>query len=1278
MTGGLGGGLTKPLAPGRWIVGRDRACDVAIAAPTVSSVHLELSVDALGGITATDLQSHNGTRHRDEFLTAPTAVLGRSRLRLGAIDLTVGATDPRPGRPPGPVTFNRPPRPAPPRGPDPVRVPEEPAPPPARSRLAIAALAVPLAMGAVMAAMWGARMALFALFTPVLVLGSWLEERRRSAHDGRQSAAQARRDLERFEAELGRAADEHQRWLESVVPDVAEVASRALGPATSLWQRRPGHDDWMRLRLATGRVPWEPPLSQPARPSASASAVLARHQSVDDAPMILNLSPGHVLGLVGARDAVESLLRSLLVQVATHHGPADVRIAVLTDTERADGWGWAKWLPHTEAGGEAAGLRLLAATESETATVVGALSAMAPTRTRDGEPAGPTPERMLVVDADGLTEGRPAPVRAMLTGSTGPVSGIVVAAHPSRLPACCTTIAVVDEDGVVRVVEPATGSKVDGLLAAGMSPAVAAETARALAGIDDPEVAEAGAGLPDHVALLSLLGVEPNEADITERWHGGGDLRTPIGMTADGPLVIDLVAAGPHALIGGTTGAGKSELLRSLVVGLAASASPDDLTFVLVDYKGGSAFDACARLPHTVGLVTDLDEHLGRRALRCLEAELRHRETVLRTAGATDLTHLRRVDTGPTLPRLVVVIDEFATMAAELPDFIDALVGIAQRGRSLGVHLVLATQRPAGAVNDNIRANTNLRVALRMQDTADSNDVVDSPVAAAVGRRQAGRGYVRLGPGEVVAFQTALVSHATRVASGNHRAVGARPLRFGPERPAPVTASDGPSDLVRLVDAIGRAHRRLGLAPPRRPWTDPLPADLDLADLPLGPGVVVGLADDPAGQRHVAFGWDRGAGCLLAYGLPGSGPSLLLTTLVTALAHTHGPDGLHVYAFDFGPGDLRRLVALPHTGAVVGAGEPERQRRLLDHLRAELNRRRSSAVTGPDIVVVIDNWSAMAAAFDEEHPDVVLRDDVGRLVADGPSVGIWTVITADHAGAIPLGIANLVPSKLAFRLADIHDYRSLGLDGDLVPAAVPGRAVDVATGLEVQVATAATLAPLAGPRRAPAIGVLPAVVPIDDVVGWARPEGCSIGLGVSGGSLEVGGLAFGPGDHALITGPARSGRSTSLLVAATVAATSGLDVIGLAPRPASPLRNQPWCTDDLAAVHHRVAAGGPILVLVDDAEYLDDQTGLFVELLGGHAPDVHVVAAARNDGLRSAYGHWTRDLRRSRLGLALRPEVDDGDLLGSVFPRRPRPPDRPGCGYLVVDGRPEVFQVARP
>ena len=375
---------------------------------------------------------------------------------------------------------------------------------------------------------------------------------------------------------------------------------------------------------------------------------------------------------------------------------------------------------------------------------------------------------------------------------------------------------------------------------------------------------------------------------VLERWRrsaGEPGLKATFALSQDGPFSIDLVTDGPHGLIAGTTGAGKSELLRSLVAALAAVHDPDRLNFVLIDYKGGSAFAGCAALPHTVGLVTDLDEQLGERALQSLEAELRHRERVLREHRAADLIEYGRLiaeGRAEPLPRLLVIIDEFATLASELPDFIASLVGIAQRGRSLGVHLLLATQRPSGAVSENIRANANTRICLRVNTPQESNDVIDAPAAAQIGRNQPGRAHVRLGPSELVAIQTALVT--TTSPAGASGEIELRPFRFPvPGQSGTVTGepSETPSDLDRLVAAARDAYAARDAQ--RRPWLAPLAATVELgALLTRGParglagerGLVVPLAlgDDPAAQAQYPVGWNLDAGNLLLFGSGAAGP----------------------------------------------------------------------------------------------------------------------------------------------------------------------------------------------------------------------------------------------------------------------------------------------------------------------------------------------------------------------------------------------------------------------
>ena len=459
-----------------------------------------------------------------------------------------------------------------------------------------------------------------------------------------------------------------------------------------------------------------------------------------DLPLIADIGIACRLAVRGLSDRVRSTIRSIVLQLAANCGPADVRFVVVTHEPTM--WRWLELLPHATT---ASGLVAVVA-ESDLLETVAELD------------VAPNVHLVVITDAPELLAARTSPLRRVVTSDRSKALIVLIDAD-GGIPHVCSSL--LDLCGPMRArwhADAALASLPIEARCCGISERSAARLVTCLDGLSDPEDPISGAGdMPRDVTLLSLL-PSPEPAAIAASWVAGGvdpSPRTVIGVAVDGIVDVDLVRDGPHALIAGTTGAGKSELLRSLVVGLAIAASPDHLTFVLIDYKGGSTFDACADLPHVVGLVTDLDEHLANRALRCLHAELRRREQLIRAIGAADLAAYRRLSPHEVLPRLVVVIDEFAALVSEQPDFLHALVGIAQRGRSLGVHLILATQRPSGVISDDIRANTNLRLALRLHDTADALDVVGDHTPASIHRGLAGRAVMRLGPDEVLTFQTA-------------------------------------------------------------------------------------------------------------------------------------------------------------------------------------------------------------------------------------------------------------------------------------------------------------------------------------------------------------------------------------------------------------------------------------------------------------------------------------------------------------------------------------------
>ena len=1335
-------GLVIGLAPGDATVGRGREADVKLTDLTVSRPQARLSISPLGDCSVTDLQSLNGTLV-DGALAQGTQEVDQSAVVRFCNTACVVRRTPPPDTPgdidalrhttaSGTIPFNRPPRPlAPaPREPDLAA----PAPPAKRSTTPfnIAALVAPLVFGGVMVIVEHGRIqyALFALLSPVLFLGNWFEGKWRSRQESRAGSRSYASGLGTFEDRLRNRRMEEMRQRRAAVPDIVETLRRATAPSVRLWERRPGDSDFLLLEAGVGTVSWQPPI----RPESGSSKLsvepemLARWSTLADVPIAVSLASGGVVGVVGPRRAALDLARGLVCQAAVHHGPADLEVAVLVAPDAVDDWEWVKWLPHTIDRMSGGDTRLLAANPLIRDDLLKHLlqTRQSPKDVRPGRLAGrydkPTgPVLLLVLDDESLTKGRNSKARAILRGAAGPVAGIIVASSGDRLPSVCTSVIRLEEDApLAQVTVTGQGEHIDNVNVAGLQARLARPLARALARFDDPEVQDTGATLPDGVALLALLGwATPTPEAVGARWDAGGRipaLTTPIGVAESGTFTIDLVQDGPHALIAGTTGSGKSELLRSMVAGLAATCDPDHMTFVLIDYKGGTAFKACSQLPHTVGFVTDIDEQLGERALRCLEAELKYRERVLRDASASDLRDYLGRNLGPehpTLPRLVVVIDEFATMAAELPEFMNSLVGIAQRGRALGVHLILATQRPSGAVNENIKANTNLRIALRVQDQQDSQDVIGTGESAFIPSGHPGRGNIRLGPGEVIPLQTAL-------STGSSEAVELSPVEvvpfvFGrtsdgdrPPGPPPSveTAEDSrANDLTRLVEAIRTEAELRKFARPRQPWPEPLKASIPLEDvLPTDRSrenrVWFAMADDPERQRQDPTGWSL-SGNLVLYGIAGSGTTTALASIALSAASCWSPDDLHIYALDFGAGDLAALGRLPHTGkgGVVPASQRERQVRLVRYLHESLRQRKDlpapERAALPRLVCLVDNIRGFIGAFDESGGDEVLLE-FSRVWSEGTEVGIHTAATADQISALPSRLASLAEQKWLFRLADPQEYGNFGINPKRVPRPAPGRAILANSAQVVQVAwvgpdlesfVQSAGAQMNKPIRPPkSIEVLPDRVSVAEIAGAARLDRSPwlLPIGIGDNSLTPVCLRLYEAEHATIAGPGRTGKTNALeVLAEVVRCRPDVRVLGVA-LGRSPLRESHRLDDligdqqSLDMLYDIVATTpSPHLILVDDADQIEDEQDVFSRLLTLRRPDVHLVIAGRADALRTKYGHWTAKVRRSKVGLLLKPNLDtDGEVLDVELPKRHRVHMMAGRGYLVDNGDLEVVQTA--
>ncbi|WP_232323892.1 FtsK/SpoIIIE domain-containing protein [Catenuloplanes japonicus] len=1254
VAGGPAAGTFVRLGAGSGDIGGDAGCWVPVADPSLPPAAASVSVDIQARCQIAPVDGVP-LRLDDEEVTGPAEWSPGRLLHVGDSVLELGEyTRPdaalQPSADGAGLDYNRPPRIRAPRRQTRFRLPMPPKEPP-RNPLPWLIALVPLAGALALTLLTGNRTMLFlALLSPLSLVANHFWTRRL----GKRTYADLRREYAetkaRIESDTEAALEAEKTDRRTAAPDPGLIAVIATGPRRRLWERRRRDEDHLLIRAGSGDQPAEVALDDPEQDDHRRTV----HRTLPDVPVTMPLREHGVIGFAGPGDTARALGRWAVLQTAVLHSPADVQITVLTDASAKDSWDWVRWLPHSRPGGANAPAVLIGLDAESVGRRVASLLELIEqrlvVRKETGEAGFREPDMLVVLDGSRRLRSLPGVIQLLREGPAVGVYAICLDADERLLPAECQAVAVAE--GATLRISRSGAEELFGVRPDFVSPAWCARVARPLAPIRDVSDDEEDAALPGSSRLLEVLSLDPPRADdIVARWAmRGATTSAVVGESFDGPFEIDLRRDGPHGLIAGTTGSGKSELLQTIVASLAAANRPDAMTFVLVDYKGGSAFGDCVRLPHTVGMVTDLDDHLVRRALESLGAELRRREHILAGAGAKDIEDFTR--TGGSLPRLLIVIDEFASMARELPDFVTGLVNVAQRGRSLGIHLLLATQRPSGVVSPEIRANTNLRIALRVTDAAESQDVLNAPDAARIAKSTPGRAYVRLGHASLVPFQAGRVGGRRPGADGSAVPFTAppemrvldwidlvRPIESATHRPRAV--QDEVTDLQVLVEALRGAAELAGVPEQHSPWLAPLPDTVLLHALRAEPGAVpFGVEDLPKQQeQRTASVRLETFGHLIVAGAPRTGRSQLLRTLAGALATTHSAADVHLYGLDCGNGALLPLASLPHTGAVVQRTEVERAVRLIGRIGEEIRRRQAVLAAGgfadvteqrraapPDgrlshIVLLLDRWEGFLTSLGELDAGT-LSDQIFTFLREGASVGVHVVITGDRS-VLSGRIATLTEDKLAFRLADRSDLAMIGLHPRNLPEdTAPGRAFRAETGIEVQVALltedpsgaaqAAALTEIgrrAGERdagvpasqRAFRLGEVPNQIGYDQAAALPR-SGNGPGwllAGVGGEQLT----AYGPDMAAgvpsfAVGGPAKSGRSTMLVAMARSALDAGQQVIALAPRtsPVRDLAGRPGVIevftgsdltpDELNAALAQVT--GRALLVVDDASTLRD------------------------------------------------------------------------------------------
>ncbi|WP_331753138.1 type VII secretion protein EccCa [Streptomyces anthocyanicus] len=900
-----------------------------------------------------------------------------------------------------------------------------------------------------------------------------------------------------------------------------------------VWERRPADEDFLKLRLGQGTGTPAMNLSSGKRGDPTAEFEVQSQRAADrlvrdfarvsHEPAWVDLANTGVLSLNGPRERTAPLVGALLLQLGVLHAPDDVQVVALVHDDAP--WTWVKWLPHAWQSDPRSAMPVVSqdvegisdVLEAHLERVRGERAEAATNILRRETKA----ERHLVVVLDGFrpdAEWTGAQVISDLLAEAGPASGLHVVCtvtKESEEPGRVDARARVGADGALALESrtPALISPVADATADGCPPGLGEQAARALTPLrlagEREQVLSRTVLLPDMLGLGAL-----EEVDPPSLWRAPDDeslLQLPIGVTGDGEqLVLDLKESalggvGPHGLVVGATGSGKSELLRTLVTGLTLTHSPEQLSFVLVDFKGGATFAGVTELPHVAGLITNLSDDLALvdRVRAALQGEQTRRQQMLRDAGNVDSVREYQIlqaqgatggDGQPLqpMPYLMIMVDEFGELLAQRPDFIELFVQIGRVGRSLGMHLLLATQRLDEGRLRGLESHLSYRICLRTFSAAESRAVIGTTDAYRLPSIP-GSAYLKVDESVYERFRVAHVSGAHRGSAEEpvERRVEVSLVPFGlrtkehalSEEPEPAEAPAAP---VPLPEAGRRTEMQVAVErmmmhgnPVHQVWLPPLPPAVELDSL-LGPvatdatrgfrsevwpgggrlTIPIGVIDLPARQEQRALLLDLsgGHGHVAVVGAPQSGKSTLLRTTVVSAMLTHTPDELQFICVDFGGGSLSGVEGAPHVSGVATRHDEAKVLRALSVVRQRVEEREQlfrqlkidtpddfrrlrdegalpEGTNAADLVLVIDNWSALRSAV--EVSDEILLEVATR----GLGVGIHLLMSTNRWSEIRSNLRDNITGRLELRLNEPGESEISRNVARGLRAVLPGRGI---------------------------------------------------------------------------------------------------------------------------------------------------------------------------------------------------------------------------------------------
>lgn len=864
-------------------------------------------------------------------------------------------------------------------------------------------------------------------------------------------------------------------------PAIEDLTKMVKRYDSRIYEKTPLHFDFLAYRLGLGKVPtsYELKYGQEERSGKKDAleeegyALFQAHQKIDNLPIVASLNRGPV-GYVGPRPIVLEQLQLLVSQLAVFHSYHDLTIIPIIPEEEKESWDWMRWLPHATL--QDMNVRSFVYNQRTRDQVLNSLNQILKLRKaqKEEEKANDTkifhPHYVVLITDETLILDHVIMEFFREDPTELGCSIIYVADVLSSLSENIQTVISIKDrnqgqlllqEGVLRELDFQLDHFPEGydkeVISRGLAPL--------------KHIQQLKSSIPDSVTFLEMYQAETfNDLKVLSRWESHApyqSLAVPIGLRGKDDLVylnLHEKAHGPHGLIAGTTGSGKSETIQSYILSLAVNFHPHDVAFLLIDYKGGGMANLFKDLPHLLGTITNLDGAQSMRALASINAEIHRRERLFGQYGVNHINQYQKKfklgEATEPLPHLFLISDEFAELKVNQPDFIKELVSIARVGRSLGVHLILATQKPSGVVDDQIWSNSRFKLALKVADRGDSMEMLRTADAAEI--TQTGRAYLQVGNNEVYElFQTAWSGadyqpEKDQLGIEDHTIYMINELGQYEVLNQDLSGLDMaeeikevPTELDVIVQEINHLHQQEGIAAVAQPWLPPLKERITLDELdkvvPIeawqkrtAPSVLIGVADIPQAQKQEAVAIDLSKdGNILLYGSPGTGKTTFLQTAAMDLARKQSPENLTMYLLDFGTNGLAPLTQLPHVADSLLLDQTEKIQKFIRIINRELDRRKKllsehgvgtialyREVTGkqePTMVILMDSYESMK----DEPYETDLFKLFMRISREGLSIGVHLIITASRQNNLRAQLYSNFKHQLTLPQNDISEVRGI-------------------------------------------------------------------------------------------------------------------------------------------------------------------------------------------------------------------------------------------------------------